>query len=372
MASPKQRNRNNAARTVKTARKQKSVLAIKPKKLMQKRSTVLIVNANQTKTLNVSTRLLKAIKPLLVSLSFATVLLTAGMVYLGYEYQQRAEETSQLEREVKQLKNLTSAEIEAKLSALEASENTVVKLQDYLKAKGVKVAPVDYQTRTDVRAQPDTSETVLGLSSTQASSTTASNSGASHANTTAAGGPLIDAHHAHDNHHHNHHVDAHNTQLSKPIPYVGDFAAQTDALLKKTQTIPLGLPHDGELSSRFGPRRNPFTNRGGEMHGGLDFRGKTGEPIHVTADGTVDFAGVQRGYGKVVIVKHSHGYTTYYAHLSAIDVKKGQVIESGDIIGKLGSTGRSTGPHLHYEVRLNNKRLDPEGFLSIENVAPAT
>lgn len=294
---------------------------------MQKQSTVLIVNAHRTKTLNVSTWFLRAIKPLLWCLSIATIGLTAGLSVLGYQYYQNAQTTSELQEEVTQLQNFTSAEIEAKLTALQASESTVNQLQAYLKAKGVPVEPVDYQTRTDVSPANQADNPVI------------------------AGGPEI--------------------KLSKPIPYVGEFKSQADELLEKTRHIPLGMPHDGALSSRFGVRRNPFTGRGGEMHGGLDFRGTTGEPISTTADGTVEFAGVQRGYGNVVIVKHAHGYKTYYAHLSAIDVTKGQKVQSGDVVGKLGSTGRSTGPHLHYEVRLNNERLDPENFLHIENTEPA-
>ena len=147
----------------------------------------------------------------------------------------------------------------------------------------------------------------------------------------------------------------------------GRQAAVEDAgdLLQVLQSVPLGMPHNGPISSRFGNRSNPFTGKGSEFHGGLDLKGSTGQPIRVTAKGKVHFAGVQSGYGNVVMVDHAHGYSTVYAHLSKISVKAGQHVEAGSVIGQLGSTGRSTGPHLHYEVQSKGQRIDPEQFLSL-------
>ena len=129
--------------------------------------------------------------------------------------------------------------------------------------------------------------------------------------------------------------------------------------------MPLGRPAQGGLSSGFGPRHNPFSGKGSEFHHGLDFRGNVGDPVRVTANGTVEFAGTMNGYGQVVKVRHGYGYSTVYGHLSHIDVQPGQTVKAGDLIGKIGSTGRSTGPHLHYEVRLNNEPHDPATFLSL-------
>lgn len=140
--------------------------------------------------------------------------------------------------------------------------------------------------------------------------------------------------------------------------------------VKKIQSgiasIPLGYPHKGRITSRFGVRGNPFKKEGDlEYHKGLDLKGKTGEPIYATAKGKVIYAGTMNGYGNCIKIKHAKGYTTLFAHLSKIDVKNGQKVNAGDVIGKLGSTGRSSGPHLHYEVRKNDVQLNPEQFLGI-------
>lgn len=134
---------------------------------------------------------------------------------------------------------------------------------------------------------------------------------------------------------------------------------------KRISSIPLGKPHSGEITSRFGYRSNPFTGRGREMHSGIDFRGRMGEPIRVTADGIVTFAGYEGEYGYVVKVKHQHGYETRYAHLVRTQVKKGQQLEVGAVVGLLGNTGRSTGPHLHYEILKDNKKINPEKFFEL-------
>ena len=130
-------------------------------------------------------------------------------------------------------------------------------------------------------------------------------------------------------------------------------------LLRKT---PIGRPHLGDQTSGFGYRYNPFGSGGMESHKGLDFRGNIGDAVKTTADGIIEFAGLKGGYGKCIIVKHKNGFHTLYGHLSAINVKARQRVVSGDKIGELGSTGRSTGPHLHYEVWQNGERVNPARF----------
>jgi murein DD-endopeptidase MepM/ murein hydrolase activator NlpD len=137
-------------------------------------------------------------------------------------------------------------------------------------------------------------------------------------------------------------------------------------ILETLQSVPLGLPHEGNFTSDFGVRGNPMSNSGFEFHPGLDISGNTGEPLYATANGTVVFADVKGGYGKCVIIKHIRGYETLYGHLSKILVRKGDKIQTGTIIGLLGSTGRSTGPHVHYEVILNNEKQNPIEFLSVK------
>lgn len=125
---------------------------------------------------------------------------------------------------------------------------------------------------------------------------------------------------------------------------------------------PFGRPHSGRITSRYGYRGNPFTGGGRERHSGIDFKGRTGENIKSTAKGTVIFAGYKGGYGNLVAVKHANGYETRYAHLSRIRVKRGQRIDVGTTVGLLGSTGRSTGPHLHYEVLQGGRTINPEKY----------
>jgi len=107
---------------------------------------------------------------------------------------------------------------------------------------------------------------------------------------------------------------------------------------------------------------DPFLRRPA-MHTGLDMRGDTGDPVHVTATGKVVTAGREGGYGNMVEINHGNGITTRYAHLHTIDVKVGQQVRIGQVIGKIGSTGRSTGPHLHYETRINDEAVNPQRFL---------
>lgn len=134
---------------------------------------------------------------------------------------------------------------------------------------------------------------------------------------------------------------------------------------KKLSSIPLGVPHPGPISSRFGYRSNPFTSRGREMHSGIDLKGTTGDLIKSTASGRVIYSGYEGQYGNVVKIKHSNGYETRYAHLTRTLVKSGDKVEAGDTVGLLGSTGRSTGPHLHYEILKNDKKINPEKYFSL-------
>jgi murein DD-endopeptidase MepM/ murein hydrolase activator NlpD len=144
---------------------------------------------------------------------------------------------------------------------------------------------------------------------------------------------------------------------------LGLSLARMDALEQGLDGVPQVLPADGGIiTSGFGYRSDPFTG-GGAFHPGLDFRGAYGAPIHAAADGTVSFVGQIRGYGNVVEVSHGNGLVTRYAHMSHTVATIGQKVAAGDVIGKIGSTGRSTGPHLHFEVRLNDSVVNPRQFL---------
>jgi len=140
--------------------------------------------------------------------------------------------------------------------------------------------------------------------------------------------------------------------------------AEATALSTTLLKVPLRKPVIGDIdeSSPFGIRTDPFVHEAA-MHTGIDFRGDTGDPIRATAAGMVTIAGSSGGYGKMVEIDHGHGLATRYGHLSEIDVAVGDTVRAGAIVGKLGSTGRSTGPHLHYEVRVKGEAVDPQKFL---------
>ncbi|MEM6433580.1 MAG: M23 family metallopeptidase [Cyanobacteria bacterium P01_D01_bin.115] len=125
------------------------------------------------------------------------------------------------------------------------------------------------------------------------------------------------------------------------------------------------LKQDLEVSSEFGLRRNPFGGRRYEMHSGIDFRGAIGTPIYATAQGLVMKAERSGGYGNHIVIDHGYGYKTLYAHLSKLDVKVGDRVNRGDLIGALGNTGRSSGPHLHYEVHHNGQPVNPRYYLQL-------
>ncbi len=125
------------------------------------------------------------------------------------------------------------------------------------------------------------------------------------------------------------------------------------------QVVPASIQ---SITSGFGYRRDPF-NGHGAMHAGIDFKGPVGSPIFAAADGRVTFAGWKSGYGQAIEITHGNGMLTRYAHLSRIGVKVGQDVAAGATIGGLGNTGRSTGPHLHFEVRINDRAVNPRPFL---------
>ena len=154
---------------------------------------------------------------------------------------------------------------------------------------------------------------------------------------------------------------------------LGAFDATLDALdqaLDRLDTVrnharklPIGIPAPGrDITSKFGNRKDPFLGRLA-FHGGIDFRTPTGTPIYSSGSGVVTHAGRNGGYGKMVEIDHGNGITTRYAHLSHVEVREGDTVGMGARIGKSGSTGRSTGPHLHYEIRHNGDAIDPMRYL---------
>lgn len=154
--------------------------------------------------------------------------------------------------------------------------------------------------------------------------------------------------------------------LKKEIKASMDAVEEIKQYLAREQNLflasPSGWPASGKISSTFGMREHPRFG-GRKMHTGIDITMPTGTPLHATADGIVSFAARSGGNGNIVVIEHGHGLTTVYAHNSRNNVKPGQAVKRGDVIAFSGSTGISTGPHLHYEVWRNGQSINPAPFL---------
>jgi len=148
--------------------------------------------------------------------------------------------------------------------------------------------------------------------------------------------------------------------LESRLVYVRRDVERQEQLAAATPSI---WPAHGWLTGVFGGRPDPFTGERG-FHQGLDISTEKGSPVYATADGRVETAGYAGDYGNMVVIRHDFGLSTRYAHLSAFNVKPGTAVNRGDIIGYVGSTGRSTGAHLHYEILVNGKLLDPLQLLT--------
>jgi murein DD-endopeptidase MepM/ murein hydrolase activator NlpD len=150
-------------------------------------------------------------------------------------------------------------------------------------------------------------------------------------------------------------------EIEQQMALVSDAAALQNLELMR---MPSHLPVDGaRLGSSFGNREDPFTGHRA-FHAGLDFTAAPGTAIHAAAGGTVVFAGFKPDFGWVVEIEHGNGLTTRYAHASRLLVKTGSIVTPGDMIAEVGSTGRSTGPHLHFEVLRNGEAADPRRYLA--------
>lgn len=168
---------------------------------------------------------------------------------------------------------------------------------------------------------------------------------------TAEGGPLIKL------------VTSADGSVDPRFRRMGQSLARMDALESGLASIPQVAPaHVAYVSSSYGYRSDPFTG-GAAFHAGLDFPGPMGSPIYAAAKGRVTFVGQKSGYGNCVEVTHGNGLMTRYGHLSGFHAHVGEEVDAGALIAAMGSTGRSTGPHLHFEVRVNDRPVNPRPFL---------
>jgi murein DD-endopeptidase MepM/ murein hydrolase activator NlpD len=153
--------------------------------------------------------------------------------------------------------------------------------------------------------------------------------------------------------------------FARALTRVSIARAEADDLGNTLRFVPLRKPLAGqlEMTSPFGVRIDPFLHQP-SMHTGMDFHANVDDPIYATAAGRVVKAGWEGGYGQMVEIEHGEGLSTRYGHMSEIGVTVGQTVRAGQVIGRVGSTGRSTGPHLHYETRVNGEPVNPERFLA--------
>ncbi len=152
-------------------------------------------------------------------------------------------------------------------------------------------------------------------------------------------------------------------KLDEKIEDLNSIMENVKAVKRDNDRIPTLIPAPGRITSYFGNRSNPFSGGGSEFHSGVDIANSTGTEVVATADGYVVQAGINSGYGNLVAIDHRNGYVSYYGHNTSLVVKEGEWVEKGELIAYMGSTGRSTGPHVHFEIRLNNTPIDPLNVL---------
>lgn len=280
-------------------------------------STVVILSKNKqaVKTLQIKTRHITNLKHYALSIALVFLSLAGFIAFLQYKNQQKDLEKQVLIAQIVKLKGQIPPPVldaKGKPSAqtyIQAIELKLKKINDYLKKRGLK-----------------------GFA------------------TKAVGG---------DN-------NAEGAKLTDKEVYM----AYDEYLSKLVNTVaftPMGYPRTTSLTSFFGYRSDPFSSARAEFHPGVDFKGHRGDGVKATADGRVVFAGWFGGYGNCVRIRHKNDFETLYGHLSKIKVKVGQKISVGDNIGLVGSTGHSTGNHLHYEVRKNGKPVNAAKFLTLNN-----
>ena len=152
-------------------------------------------------------------------------------------------------------------------------------------------------------------------------------------------------------------------QVQKNIDAYSALITKVEAEIKAQECTPDARPASGTITSPFGYRDDPF-NRGIKPHEGIDINNVTGTPIKAAGAGVVTYCGYTNGYGNMIVISHGSGYQSTYAHLSSFEIKTGSTVKKGQVIGAMGSTGRSTGSHLHFEIRRDGILLDPEKVIT--------
>lgn len=280
-------------------------------------STVIIINKNRqsTKTIQVKTKHLSRLKHYSIGVLALIIMLSSSILYLRSQNKQQEAEKQQLLSQISELKNaMPVAATQAKETTdawgyIQGIQGKLQKINDYLSKRGLKGFSM---------------KNVGGDNNAQAS------------------------------------------KLSDKETY-SLYDEYLERLVHTVAFTPMGYPRVSSLTSFFGYRSDPFNTENAEFHPGIDFKGNRGDEAKCTANGKVVFAGRAGGYGNCVRIAHINNFETVYGHLSRISVKVGQEVTAGQKIGEIGSTGHSTGNHLHYEVRKNGKPINPVHFLTLNN-----
>ena len=272
-------------------------------------STVLVVGTNkgETKSLRIKTKHINRLRQYVFTVCLTLVFLASAIVFLFLEVNKINKEKLVYAKEISSLKSqipIAKDTMQAR-NYIQEIENKLKKINQYLIKRGIKGFTVDN-----------------------------------------VGGNNEES-----------------LELSKEETFAA-YSERLEDILVGIAFTPIGYPANFIMNSRFGYRNDPVRRGRVEFHPGIDFKGKRGDAVKSTADGKVIIAGWFQGYGKCVKIKHKNNLETLYGHLSKINVKEGQMVNSGQIIGQVGSTGHSTGNHLHYEVRKNGKPTNPGSYLS--------
>jgi murein DD-endopeptidase MepM/ murein hydrolase activator NlpD len=281
-------------------------------------STVIIVNKNsEPKTLRVKTKHISRLRHYALGVAGVIVILAGSIIYLRAQNSRQEVEKQQLVNQLAKLKGQNQAvapTVQGKATGnaqtyIQSIEGKLQKINDYLKKRGLK-----------------------GFS------------------TKDVGG--------------NGNADAAKLTDDEAYSLYDEYMGR---LVHAVAFTPMGYPHISSLTSYFGYRSDPFDSGNAEFHPGIDFKGNRGDAARCTANGRIVFAGWAGGYGNCVRIAHANNFETLYGHLSRISVKVGDEVTVGQKIGEVGSTGRSTGTHLHYEVRKNGKAINPISYLTLNN-----
>jgi len=273
-------------------------------------STVLIVGSNkgETKSLRIKTKHINRLKHYALTIGITLFILTFTIIFLSLELSKIEKERIAYNRQITDLKKQIPPPTDSTQARnyIQNIENKLKKINQYLIKRGIKGFKVD-----DIGGNNESS-----------------------------------------------------TELSFEETYALYDERLEDFLLGVAFT-PMGYPANYTINSLFGYRSDPIRRGRVEFHPGIDFKGRKGDAVKSTADGKVVIAGWFQGYGQCVKIIHKNNLETLYGHLSKVNVKVGQTVNTGQVVGQVGSTGHSTGNHLHYEVRKNGKPVNPKNFLSV-------